>query len=446
MNIVVIGSGYVGTTAAAIFALSGHKVTAIDIDATKVALINSGKAPFFEEGLDNIITKAINDGTLVASKNYAESIPAADVVFSCVGTPDNPDGSSNLEYIFGSAKEAATHLKAGAVYVQKSTVPVGTGRKVVKLLPSTVKYVSNPEFLRESTAILDTVVFDRVVAGGDDEEANQIVLDVHRSVEANAAHIAEIAKIDVTSNRLTSKAGEYISTHLESAELIKVTANAFLSLKISFANSIAKLCDVAGADIQEVMSAVGRDERIGKAFFNAGRGYGGGCFPKDVSGLISSAREFGVDLPIMTSARDVNASMPDYIVNKVASQYGPLEGKMVTVLGLAFKAGTSDTRKSPAIIIANQLVKLGVQVKAYDPEAMKEARHSLEDGVILCESTEEALDGSEVVFLATDWKEFTQISNWSSMAPKAKVLVDCMNCLSKEKVGNLQYVAIGKTS
>ena len=445
MNIAVIGSGYVGTTAAAIFALSGHDVVAIDIDQSKVDLINSGKAPFYEVGLDNIIAEGISRGTLSATKEYESAISSADMVFSCVGTPDNPDGSSNLEYIFASADEAAKYLKPDAIYIQKSTVPVGTGREVIKHLPEGIAYVSNPEFLRESTAIYDTLFFDRVVAGGDNEEANQTILSLHRDVESSASEIADISGIDYDKTKLANNQGEYVSTRLESAELIKVTANAFLALKISFANSIAKLADQTNADIDEVMSVVGSDNRIGKAFFNASRGYGGGCFPKDVSGLIASAKKNDIELAIMEAAQSINESMPQYIIGKVEQSVGDLAGKNVSILGLAFKAGTSDVRKSKSIKLANLLIDRGANVVAYDPEANQEAKDEggLSTEVKLVEDVVSAVSSSEIVFVATDWPEFKDTNNWLSHT-SAKTVVDAMNCLDKTKLGDIDYIGVGK--
>lgn len=440
MNIVIIGSGYVGTTAAAIFSVSGHNVTAIDIDIMKVHSLNNGVAPFYEKGLNELISEGTQKGALRATTTY-ESIKDADVVFSCVGTPDNPDGSSNLSYVFDTAKEAAKHLKEGAIFVQKSTVPVGTGRKVMELLPDYTPYVSNPEFLRESTAVYDTVMFDRVVTGGDNEAANQTILDIHRSVEANSEDIARIAGVQYKEGHT----GVYTSTQLESAELIKVTANAFLALKISFANSIAKLSDVTGADIQEVMSSVGEDWRIGKAFFNAGRGYGGGCFPKDVAGLISSAENFGVDISIMKAAAEVNEGMSDYVIEKVSKAI-PVSGENITVLGLSFKSGTSDTRKSPSIKIANSLSESGANVRVFDPQANEEARPELNGSIHIAGSLEDALQGAKVVIVATDWSEFQDLHEWVDFAPEMTVLVDAVNCLDKSAVRELdvEYISVGR--
>lgn len=446
MNIVVIGSGYVGTTAAAIFALSGYSVTAVDVDQKKVDIINSGKAPFFEVGLDNLVAEGLDRGTLVASTDYS-SVSEADFVFSCVGTPDNPDGSSNLEYVFAAAKTAAPLLKEGAVYIQKSTVPVGTGRRVTEVLPEYCSYVSNPEFLRESTSIYDTVFFDRVVAGGMNEEANQSVLSLHKNVEEHAEEIAEVSGIEYSKEKLRGHSGEYISTKLESAELIKVTANAFLALKISFANSIAQLSDKVGADITEVVDAVGADARIGRSFLNAGRGYGGGCFPKDVSGLIASGLEHGVDLEIMQAATQVNQAMPGYIIEKMNSQLEGLHGKRIAVLGLAFKSGTSDTRKSPGIAIANILVEQGAEVYGFDPEGMEEAKQSLSGQVHLTETPEESVKDADAVIVATNWPEFLDITpqEYAELL-KGTVFVDAMNCFNPVDISSasMMYIGVGR--
>lgn len=444
MNIVIIGSGYVGTTAAALFSVSGHTVTAIDLDPKKVSIINSGKAPFFEEGLDNIIAEAVKRGSLIATSVYPDAISTADIVFSCVGTPDNPDGSSNLSYVFDAAKQAAKYLKPGSIYVQKSTVPVGTGRTVSELLPKHTSYVSNPEFLRESTAVYDTLMFDRVVAGGSDNAANEAVLTLHKTVEVHSADISKISGVSYTSGH----SGQYINTRLESAELIKVTANAFLALKISFANSIAQLCDATDADIHEVMSIVGADSRIGPAFFSAGRGYGGGCFPKDVSGLISSAASFGVAMPIMEAASFVNNAMPEYVVDRILKETGaPLVDQKIAVLGLAFKAGTSDARKSPAIKLANLLAGQSAVVTAYDPQANEEARETTDPSVAITDSLEAAIKDSTVVVIATDWPVFKDVAKWISASPNMRTLVDAVNCISREDIHSLSdvnYISIGR--
>ena len=441
-TISVIGSGYVGVTTAAIASNAGYTVHLIDINPDRIKVLKSGKSFFYEEGIDALIKHGVENKTLLPSTEY-EGIRESQLVISCVGTPDNPDGSSNLEYVFAAAKTACDYLQPGSVYVQKSTVPVGTGSQVKKILPKTTPYVSNPEFLREGTAVSDTLFFDRIVTGGDDSSALELVLDLYRAFEENRDEIANRANIERSGDD-----GLYIKTNLESAELIKVTANAFLALKISFANSIAKLADKSGADIVDVMDAVGADRRIGRAFLNAGRGYGGGCFPKDVSGLITSASEHGVDMPIMTAATDVNTSMPGYIANKVQEALdGSLKGKTVAVLGLAFKAGTSDARRSPGVALANLLDKLEVNVQAYDPEANEEAEPDLRQGINIVSELNEAIQNTDAIIFAVDWNQFKDFDFTKLSSLKNKpVVVDAMNMFTPSDISDngLLYLGVGR--
>lgn len=444
-TITVLGAGYVGLTTAALLAQSGYKVYVVEPNPKRLQTIQAGRSFFFENGIDPIIKKGIDEGTLIATDSYKEAVPTADIVFSCVGTPDNPDGSSNLSYLFGAAKEAAEHMKSGTIYVQKSTVPVGTGHKVIALFAEKgldVRYVSNPEFLREGTAVYDTLYFDRIVAGGDDIAAAEMVLDVYRQLEQHRDEIAKVGGVQPGPRK-----GLYIHTKLNSAELIKVTANAFLALKISFANSIAMLADQVDADVVEVMDAVGADERIGRAFLNAGRGYGGGCFPKDVSGLISSALDNNVDLEIMQSAQSINAAMPGYIVEKLKNKLGELDGKRVSVLGLAFKAGTSDVRKSPGVAIANVLSQSGAITTAYDPQANGEAKEDLRRDVQVIDDPLEAIDSADAIVLATEWPEFKTLSLADIKSRmNGDVLVDAVNIFDKQQVidSGLTYLGVGR--
>lgn len=444
-TITVLGAGYVGLTTAALLAHAGYRVYALEPNNERLKVIKEGRSFFFEQGIDPIIKAGLDTGTLIPTNSYADSVPFSEIIFSSVGTPDNPDGSSNLTFVFSAAEEAAKYLKPGSIYVQKSTVPVGTGVRIIERLEelgASVSYVSNPEFLREGTAVYDTLYFDRVVAGGADTSSVKKVLDVYRNLEKARDNIAKLGNI-----KPNSRKGLYISTSLNSAELIKVTANAFLALKISFSNSIAKLADAANADIVEVMDAVGADERIGRAFLNAGRGYGGGCFPKDVSGLISSGLKYGVDLEIMQAAQNVNYSMPGYIVEKLRQKIGNLSNKRVAVLGLAFKSGTSDVRKSPGIAIANILSRMGIEVVTYDPQAQEEASEELIESIVGVESIEQAIEGADIVILATDWPE---LINYRA-AEYAKhmrgvVLVDGVNQYSIEEASkaNLMYIGVGR--
>lgn len=440
-KISVVGSGYVGTTTAALLAAIGYEVTAVDIDPNKVETINSGQAPFFEDGLDNLIQHSLKTGTLKASTNY-DSVKDANIIFSCVGTPDKPDGSPNMTYVDAVAKTVSELAKPGALFVQKSTVPVGTGERLQKVV-SKQEYISNPEFLREGTAIVDSIFYDRLVIGCEKPDCITQLEELFVSVRNKSKELLKIAGLATDRNDLV---GETIATGVNSAELIKVTANAFLALKISFANSVAKLADRSGADINEVMNGVGSDKRIGKAFLNAGRGYGGGCFPKDVSGLISVSIDHGVDFGIMTAATDLNESMGGYIVNK-ANEKRNLTDQNVAVLGLSFKAGTSDCRKSPSIKIANTLVGLGANVTAYDPQANEEAKELLDPSINVCDSYDEAIQNAKTIFIATDWQELVQIPIETYTRLGSDILiVDCMNCLNKTEIesSGLTYIGVGR--
>ena len=444
-TITVLGAGYVGLTGAALFAKSGYKVYIVEPNEDRLSVIKQGKSFFFEEGINPIIKQCINEGYLIPTNSYKESVPYSDIIFSSVGTPDNPDGSSNLTYIFSAAEEAAKYIRPGSIYVQKSTVPVGTGKKLINLFRSlkvSVSYVSNPEFLREGTAIYDTLYFDRVVVGSNDQDAVDKVLDLYRSLERCRDSIAQFANITTKSRN-----GQYIATTLNSAELIKITANAFLALKISFANSIALLADATDADINEVMDAVGADERIGRAFLNAGRGYGGGCFPKDVSGLIASCHEFGVDSSILSAAQSINKSMPSYIIDKVTSHLGNLTNKRIAVLGLAFKAGTSDVRKSPGIEIVNLLHEKGAIITAHDPQANKEAVKNAHHEITPLDSITEAIYGADAIIVATEWPEFRDypISKIVSQM-NGTLFVDAVNMFDKVSLtqNGLVYLGVGR--
>ncbi len=444
--ITVIGTGYVGLTTSVLLAEAGFTVYALDLNEKRLKSIKEGRSFFFEEGIDPLIKHAVGAKKLIPTNSYKESIPKSEFVFSCVGTPDNPDGSSNLSYVFAAAEEALKYMSPGTTYIQKSTVPVGTGESVETIFKKAKKditYVSNPEFLREGTAISDTLFFDRIVAGGQDIQAVEKVLNLYRTIESKRMEIARRAGITVPE----ASKGKYIHTNRNSAELIKVTANAFLALKISFANSIAKLADHTSADVNDVMDAVGADRRIGRAFLNAGRGYGGGCFPKDVSGLISSATEHGVDLQIMTAASDVNESMPGYIANKTKEALSTLKDKKIAVLGLAFKAGTSDARRSPGVNLANSFAHADAVVRVFDPQANKEAKEDLRRDITICDSIENTIKNSDAVCVATDWPEFINydLKKLTELV-KGKVFVDAVNAFKivDVKAAGLQYIGVGR--
>jgi len=448
-TITILGTGYVGLTTAVLTAMAGMKTYVVDPNPARLGSVRSGKSFFYEEGLDALVTEAVKTDMLIATADYKQAVPESDIVISSVGTPDNPDGSSNLSYIFAAATEAAKYLKPTAVYVQKSTVPVGTGTKVKQIFTDAGignAYVSNPEFLREGTALADSLWFDRIVVGGDDAQALESVMDMYRLIEQSRKTIAKLAGLTTPANH---QAGTYKTVKLESAELIKVTSNAFLTLKISFANSIAILSDKVGADILEVMDGVGADNRIGRAFLNAGRGYGGGCFPKDVSGLIAAGLENGVNLQIMQASQTLNEEMPGYIIEKLQKVLGgALRGKTVAVLGLAFKAGTSDARRSSGVKMANMLARAGATVKAFDPRANEEALEYLTKQVVIVKDMETALQDADAVIVAVDWPEFTQypLRKYAKKLPQG-VLVDAMNQFDIAAVNGagLRYIGVGRS-
>jgi UDPglucose 6-dehydrogenase len=446
--VTILGTGYVGLTTAALFAASGIKTYVVDPNPDRLESVKKGKSFFYEEGLDPVVAKGVKDGLLIPTPSYEESVPGSDIVISSVGTPDNPDGSSNLSYIFAAATEAAKYLKSSAVYVQKSTVPVGTGSKVKQIFSKAnvpAAYVSNPEFLREGTALRDSLWFDRIVVGGDSAEALRRVTNVYRLVEQARDKIAALAGIAPPTQQ---QQGQYMAVGLESAELTKVVSNAFLALKISFTNSIALLADKAGADITQVMDAVGADKRIGRAFLNAGRGYGGGCFPKDVSGLIAAGLEQGVNLEIMRAAQTVNETMPGYIIEKLQNALGgSLAGHDVAVLGLAFKPGTSDARRSPGVNFVNSLIARGARVTAFDPQANEEAKPMLKESAMLAASIEDALAEAEAVIIATDWPEFVAYSPASyAKQLSGHLFVDAMNSFDIQAITGtgLRYIGVGR--
>ena len=447
-TITILGTGYVGLTTAVLFAECGFTVYALDVNQERLDAIRAGKSFFYEEGMDALVSRGINSGKLIPTDSYEKAIPDSDFIFSCVGTPDNPDGSSNLAYVFSAAEEAVKHARPSAIYIQKSTVPVGTGEKVEALFAKHQKplvYLSNPEFLREGTAIADTLWFDRVVVGSDNKQACEAVMDLYKEVQRHRDQIAKHAGLHEPD---TGSKDEYIMTSRNSAELIKVTANAFLALKISFANSIAKLADQTGADVVEVMQAVGADRRIGKAFLNAGRGYGGGCFPKDVSGLISSSRQFNIEPSLMNAVQDVNESMPFYVIEKMKSACKDIKLKKIAVLGLAFKPGTSDVRKSPGIKIANVLAqdKNNYSVSAYDPWANEEAKSDLLTSIRICQSLEECVDDVDCVLITTDWPEFKGIDTINLHNLVNKVVIDAVNCTELSELRNrgVKVTGIGR--
>jgi UDPglucose 6-dehydrogenase len=447
-NIAIIGTGYVGLSTAAILANVGYKVWTVDVDPVKIDTIKKGSSYFFEIGMDEFVRQGVESGNLIPTLDHKNAISQADIVFCCVGTPDLPNGKPNLEYVFQVAEDVAKYGEDNLIFVQKSTVPVGTARKIINKIRSLnpnlkFSYVSNPEFLREGSAVYDTLNIDRLVIGGEDENAIKIVADVFSDVDKfsktiDLSRYEQYAKTYVTSSdsSMVPFDQKLVKTSIESAELIKVTANAFLALKISFANSIALLCSKTNANVNEVMDGVGLDRRISRSFLHAGLGWGGGCFPKDVSGLLSTFDDANLSNPILEGAVKVNDLMPKFVVETILK----FNKKKIAVLGLSFKPGTSDVRKSQSIKLANELVQEGFGVYAYDPKANDEAKKDLDKSVTICSSIHDAIADAEVIVLATEWDEFKD-ADWGELInyTKARIFVDGRNVLNSKQMRALGY-------
>lgn len=454
MKITVLGTGYVGLTLSALLSKVGYTVYCLDIDKQKIDIIKKGRAYFFEAGLDTLIKYGIDSGNLVPTLDYKDAIKDADVVFICVGTPSTEDGGFDVSGVYNAIQEAVRYAKDDVILVQRSTVPVGTGQRAMKIVEAEnpklkYHYLSSPEFLRESSAVFDSTVQDRIVLGGESDEAKEKVFGIFESIERQASEITkEIPEISQFAssyiqkgNNLTKKEfkEKCVSTSVESAELIKNCANTFLAMKISFANNIARVCDKVGANVNEVMDGVGMDKRIGRSFLYAGLGFGGGCFPKDVRGLIRSVKDMGIDSELFEKILDVNAEQIRYVIDSIKLM-GILAPAKIGVLGLSFKPGTSDVRESPSCILCQRLSEEGYTVKAVDPEAISEAKENFKENEKLSyvNSVKEVFEESELVILATEWPEYIELDyNGLSNLMKRKNFFDARNCLDKRKMSKI---------
>ena len=391
MHIAVIGTGYVGLVTGACFAEFGVDVTCVDIDSTKIARLIAGEMPIYEPGLEQLVTKNVQSGRLRFTTDLKQAVEQALVVFLAVGTPPKGDGSPDLSFVEAAARSVAEHMNGYKVIVTKSTVPIGTGEYLRKLIRQHLKsslsfgIVSNPEFLREGAAINDFMRPDRVVVGSSDDEAVAIMRDLYRPL-----YLIEVP---------------FVVTSLEAAELTKYAANAFLATKISFINEIANLCESIGCDVHDVARAIGMDRRIGSKFLHPGPGFGGSCFPKDTQALASLARQFGRDSMIVDAVIEVNRRQRLAMIPKIEELLGDLKGKTVAILGLAFKPETDDMREAPAIDIISGLLERGATIRAYDPVAMTEAAKVLPEVSFARDEYEAVTDADALVFV-TEWNQF----------------------------------------
>jgi len=433
MRIVMIGTGYVGLVSGACFSDFGHDVTCVDKDASKVDALLAGRMPIFEPGLEDLVARNVAAGRLEFTLDLATALPEADAVFIAVGTPSRRgDGHADLSYVYAAAREMAEHLRPGAVVVTKSTVPVGTGDEVERIIreaqPDLDFHVaSNPEFLREGAAIEDFKQPDRVVIGVNHAEAEQVLQQIYRPLLRNEAPLLVMAR--------------------RAAELTKYAANAFLATKISFINEIADLCERVGADVQDVARGMGLDNRIGARFLQPGPGYGGSCFPKDTLALLKTGQDYEAPLRIVESVVAANDQRKRSMGRKVVhAMGGDCHGKTVALLGLTFKANTDDMRDSPAISIVQALQDAGIHVRAYDPEGMEQAAKML-DNVTWCEDAYAAMDGADAAVIVTEWDAFRALDlERTKLLLKEPLMVDLRNLYRRQDVENqgFRYVAVGR--
>jgi UDPglucose 6-dehydrogenase len=416
LQVAVVGTGYVGLGTAIMLASLGHHVVGLDVDENKVEMLRRGQLPIYEPGLDQLLLDSTE--RLRWTTNYAEAIPNADVIFICVGTPPLPNGQPNLSYVAEAAQSVAQNLNGKLqVVVNKSTVPIGTGDWVARIIEDhAVEYhanrylvVSNPEFLREGTALHDSLYPDRIVLGSDSPAGIAQLVRLYEPLLDQSFTAPGYVPRPATYTR-----PELVTTSLSSAEMIKYAANAFLALKISFANEIAGLCERVDADITEVTRGIGHDQRIGPRFLEAGAGWGGSCFGKDTAALISIGREYDYAMPILAAAVEINQRQRGLVITKLQRHLHRLKGKRVAVLGMAFKPNTDDLRDSPAHDCIARLGELGVQVVAHDPVAMIRAREEWKHlRYHEAASAEAALHGADAAIIMTEWDEYRQI-DWNS--------------------------------
>ena len=433
MRVAMIGTGYVGLVSGACLADFGHVVTCIDKDAAKIDRLMNGDIPIFEPGLKKLVQKNVSDKRLFFSVEAEAAVREADAVFIAVGTPSRRgDGHADLSYVYAAAEEIAHYIDGFTVVITKSTVPVGTGDRVEAVLrehcPSgDFAVVSNPEFLREGAAIKDFKIPDRIVVGTDDERAQEVLREIYRPLFINETPI--------------------IFTDRRTSELIKYASNTFLATKITFINEIADLCEVVGANVQEVARGLGLDNRIGSKFLHAGPGYGGSCFPKDTLALSKTARDYNVPVRIVDTVVQVNTERKQAMAKKIiAALEGNVEGKTIALLGLAFKQNTDDMRDAPSLDIVPALQDAGAKIRAFDPEAMLEAKKYFKD-VIYCDGPYHAVEGADALVLVTEWDQFRALDmDRVKDSLKTNVVVDLRNLydLASMKQKGFAYTSIGR--
>ena len=437
MKIAIVGTGYVGLVTGTCFAEMGNDVTCIDIDEKKIKRLNNGESVIYEPGLEELIKKNISEKRLHFSTSFEDSIPNSEICFIAVGTPPLEDGSADVSYVLSAAKSIAKCINQYTVIVDKSTVPIGTGYKVKKLIQETTGHafsvVSNPEFLKEGCAINDFMKPDRIVIGADSEIAERKMKELYSPFVVNGNKI--------------------VFTDIISAEMIKYAANAMLATRISFMNEIAKLCDKIGGDVKAVREGIGLDSRIGMSFLYASCGYGGSCFPKDVNELIQVGKRNNVKMKIVRAVEDVNYEQKHLLGQRIFNRFSEnstLKGKTFTIWGLSFKPETDDVRESPALYLIKDLINRDAKVKCYDPKGMENTKlylSEVNDKILYVSDMYEALEDSDCLIIMTEWRQFKNMDfNVVKNKLKNKVIFDGRNIYDIEQMKNLgfEYHCIGR--
>lgn len=434
MKAAIIGTGYVGLTTGTCLAELGHDIICVDNDPAKLEKLNKGESPIFEPGLEELIKKNMKDGKLTFTADIGPAVEDAQVIFICVNTPPKEDGQADLKYVEIVAREIAEKMNGDyKVIVDKSTVPVKTAEKVKEIITkhsnddSKFDVISNPEFLKEGTAVEDTLRPDRIVIGVDSKKAEDIILELYKPL------------IDATNAPVKI-------TSVRSAELIKHGANTFLAMKISFANLIAETCEEAGANAQEVLEAIGLDDRIGSKFLNPGIGFGGSCFPKDIAAYKKTLEMLDIDNAFVQAIEDVNEQARVRFLQRLEKELWVIDGKNIGILGLAFKPNTDDIRNSPALKIIEKLKQDGANIKAYDPEAMDNAKEILSD-ITYCENAQEVAKDADALVICTEWDEFKNLNlEETKSLMNTPMIFDGRNAINEEaaKKAGFKYMGVGK--
>lgn len=426
MNICVIGTGYVGLVTGSVFADLGNEVICVDRDEEKIQGLREGRMPIYEPGLEEMVNRNVSDGRLSFSTDVVESVRKSEVIFICVGTPPGPNGEPDMRYVIEAAKDIARGLNRYKVVVNKSTVPVGTGEMVREIIAANRRQeidfdvVSNPEFLREGSAIADTLHPERIVVGAPNQTVAMKLIELYAPLER-----------------------PMLITDVASAEMIKYASNAFLATKISFMNAIANICSAVGADVVQVAKGMGYDSRIGSAFLQAGLGYGGSCFPKDTRALIHTAARFGYDFGLLKEVVAINERQPHLFLDRLEQLLDGVKGRVIAVLGLAFKPNTDDLREASSLVILRRLLNSGASVKAYDPIAMEKAR-ALFPEVTYAENAYDCASGADAVVVVTEWNEFKQLNlERLKSVMRGKVVLDGRNIYDPVRMRRFGFIYEG---